>query len=75
MENFRDIADIVLEHKAGVMVDNENDLLRTIKNILSDESIQKEMGNAGRLIIQQQQDVMKKTVNVILKAIETGNGR
>lgn len=70
MENFRDIADIVLEHKAGVMVDNGNDLYKTIKNILSDESIQKEMGNAGRLIIQQQQDVMKKTVDVVLKTIE-----
>lgn len=74
MENFRDIADIVLEQKAGVMVENGDNLYKAIKDILSDESVQREMGNAGRLIIQQQQDVMKKTVDVILKAIETGNG-
>jgi 3-deoxy-D-manno-octulosonic-acid transferase len=69
MENFRDIADIVLEQKAGVMVENGNDLYMTIKNILSDELVQKEMGNAGRLIIQQQQDVMKKTVDIVLSTI------
>jgi 3-deoxy-D-manno-octulosonic-acid transferase len=70
MENFRDIADIVLENKAGVMVDNGNDLSMTIKNIMSDESLQQEMGQAGRLIIQKQQDVMKKTVDIIMNSIE-----
>jgi 3-deoxy-D-manno-octulosonic-acid transferase len=73
MENFRDIADIVLENKAGVMVDNGNDLSTTMKNIMSDASLQREMGKAGRLIIQKQQDVMKKTVDVIMNAIEAGN--
>ena len=69
MENFRDIADIVLENKAGVMVDNGNDLSMTMKNIMSDASLQQEMGRAGRRIIQKQQDVMKKTVDIILRTI------
>jgi len=73
IENFRDIADIVLENKAGVMVDNGNDLSMTMKNIMSDESLQKEMGQAGRLIIQKQQDVMKKTVDIIMNVIEAGH--
>lgn len=70
VENFRDIADIVLDNKAGVMVDNGNDLYMTMKNIMSDESLQQEMGKAGRRIIQIQHDVMKKTVNVIMNTIE-----
>jgi hypothetical protein len=40
---------------------------------MSDESLQKEMGQAGRLIIQKQQDVMKKTVDVIMNVIEAGH--
>lgn len=69
IENFRDIADIVLENKAGVMVRNGNELHETIKNIMADDLLQQEMGNAGKMIIQKQQDVMKKTVEIIMKAI------
>lgn len=75
MENFKDIADMVLSHKAGIMVQSGDDLYTGIKSILSDDSIQKEMGNAGKTIIQQQQNVMKRTVDVILKAIDMSDGR
>ncbi len=75
MENFEDIAHIVLERRAGMMVDNGNDLYKVMKNIFSDASLRQEMGEAGRLIIQEQQDVMKKTVDIILGTIKTGNGQ
>lgn len=75
MDNFKDIAHIIIENKAGVSVSNGNELIETIKNIISDESVQQEMGNAGRLIIQKQQDVMKRTVDIITNAIKAGNGR
>jgi 3-deoxy-D-manno-octulosonic-acid transferase len=73
MENFKDIADIVLENKAGIMVTNGNELYEAITNIMVNESLNREMGDAGRLIIQKQQDVMRKTVDIIMKAIEAGN--
>jgi 3-deoxy-D-manno-octulosonic-acid transferase len=73
MENFKDIADIILENKAGVMVRNGDELYVTIKNIMADEPLQQNMGNAGRLIIEKQQDVMKKTVDIIMNVIEAGN--
>jgi len=73
MENFKDIADIILENKAGVMVTNGDELYVTIKNIMADEPLQQNMGNAGRLIIQKQQDVMKKTADIIVNVIEEGN--
>lgn len=74
IENFRDIADIILENKAGVMVRNGKELFETMKNIISDKSMQQEMGNAGKLIIQKQQDVMKKTVDIIINVIKEGKG-
>jgi 3-deoxy-D-manno-octulosonic-acid transferase len=69
MENFKDIADMILENKAGVMVRNGDELYGIIKNIMADEPLQQNMGNAGRLIIQKQQDVMKKTADIIVNVI------
>lgn len=73
MENFKEIANIVLENKAGIMVNNGQDLYTTIKQIVSDEYLRQAMGTAGKLIIQQQQDGMRKTVDIILNVIEAGN--
>jgi 3-deoxy-D-manno-octulosonic-acid transferase len=72
MDNFRDIADIVLENKAGLMVTNGDELYMAIKNITSNETLQREMGDAGKMIIQKQQDVMRKTVDIIMNTIESG---
>lgn len=73
MGNFRDIADIVLQNKAGVMVSTEKELRSAMENILANPSLQRDMGKAGRTVIQQQQDVMKKTVDVIVKTIGRAN--
>jgi 3-deoxy-D-manno-octulosonic-acid transferase len=73
MENFKDIADIVLENRAGIMVNNGNELYEAITNIMVNESLNREMGDAGRLIIQKQQDVLRKTVDIITNVLESGN--
>lgn len=73
IENFKDIANIVIENKAGIMVNNGQELYTTIKQIVSDESLRQAMGTAGKLIIQQQQDGMRKTVDIIMNLIEAGN--
>jgi 3-deoxy-D-manno-octulosonic-acid transferase len=70
VENFRDIAGIVLEDKAGIMVSREDELYETMKKIISNEPLQREMGNIGKQIIQKQQDGMKKTVDIILNITE-----
>lgn len=69
IENFKDIAHIVLERGAGIMTDNGNDLYNAMKKIFLDMSLQQQMGKAGTLIIQEQQDVMKKTVDKIMSSI------
>lgn len=73
MENFRDIANIVLESKAGIMVNNGRELYTTITNIMSDDPMRQAMAAAGKLIIQQQQDVMRKTVEIIQNVIKAGD--
>jgi hypothetical protein len=40
---------------------------------MANEPLQQNMGNAGRLIIQKQQDVMKKTADIIVNVIEESN--
>jgi 3-deoxy-D-manno-octulosonic-acid transferase len=73
MENFKEIAQIVLENKAGIMVNNGQELYSTIKKIMSDEPLRQAMGTTGKLIIRQQQNVMNKTVDIILNITEGKN--
>jgi len=74
MDNFRDIAGLVLDNKAGVMVHSGDELYRTIITVMADRALQQEMGKAGLGIIQRQQDVMKKTVDIIMNVINRKQG-
>ncbi|OPY73375.1 MAG: 3-deoxy-D-manno-octulosonic acid transferase [Syntrophorhabdus sp. PtaU1.Bin002] len=69
MENFRDVADLVLQKKAGIMVSTGEELGDAIRKIMGDEELRRRMGNAGRLIIDNQSKVMAKTVNAIMETI------
>jgi len=69
VENFRDVADLVLQKKAGIMVGTGEELGDAIRKIMGDEDLIRRMGNAGRLIIDNQSEVMAKTVNVIMETI------
>ncbi|OPY76847.1 MAG: 3-deoxy-D-manno-octulosonic acid transferase [Syntrophorhabdus sp. PtaU1.Bin153] len=69
VENFRDVADLVLKNKAGMMVDTGEKLKNALLKIMGDEGLQGRMGDAGRLIIENQDEAMKKTVDVIMETI------
>jgi 3-deoxy-D-manno-octulosonic-acid transferase len=69
VENFRDVADLVLKNKAGMMVDTGEKLKNGLLKIMGDEGLQGRMGDAGRLIIENQSEAMKKTVDVIMETI------
>ncbi|HOE17356.1 MAG TPA: glycosyltransferase N-terminal domain-containing protein [Syntrophorhabdaceae bacterium] len=74
MENFRDIADQVAESGAGIVVKDGDELVRHIAMILEDAALMKEMGEAGRRIIGKQQEVMRRTVDVIVEKIKLAHG-
>jgi 3-deoxy-D-manno-octulosonic-acid transferase len=71
IENFKDIACSVIEHNAGMMVYNADELMSKISILLNDNNLRQEMGTNARLVIEEQQQVMKKTVELILTAIKT----
>jgi 3-deoxy-D-manno-octulosonic-acid transferase len=71
MENFKDIACRIIEHNAGMMVHNADELANKIAMLLNDNNLRQEMGKNARLVIEEQQEAMKKTVELIVTAIKT----
>jgi 3-deoxy-D-manno-octulosonic-acid transferase len=71
IENFKDIACSVIEHNAGMMVHNANELMNKMAMLLNDNNLRQEMGENARLVIEEQQQAMKKTVELILTVIKT----
>lgn len=70
IENFKDIAQRVIEQNAGIMVHNEDELTKGITMLLNDNNLRHEMGKNARLVIEEQQQAIQKTVEVIIAAIE-----
>ena len=71
MENFKDISETIIARGAGIVVDSEDTLYEKIKLVLEDEDLRHKMGNNGRAIIEKQSEVMEKTVEIILKTVDT----
>lgn len=71
VENFKDIAQRVLQYKAGMIVHNANELTKRITDILKDDNLRHEMKKNARLVIEEQQQVMQKTIELVTDIIET----
>lgn len=69
MENFRDIADTILESGAGIMVNNTEELSEKISLLIENDRLREKMGEQGRRIIEAQKEVMERAVNIILETI------
>ncbi len=70
VENFKDIAQRVLEHKAGMMVYNEDELTNKIATLLKDENLRHEMGKNAQYVIEEQQQAMKTTMDLVTDIIK-----
>ncbi len=70
MENFRDIARQVEEGGAGIIVKNGDELVKHIATLLKDGALMDKMGEAGKKIIEEQQEVMRRTVDIIVEKIQ-----
>jgi len=71
IENFKDIACRVIERNAGMTVHNADELTDKITMLLNDNNLRHEMGENARLVIEEQQQAMEKTIELILAAIKT----
>ncbi|MBP6941541.1 MAG: 3-deoxy-D-manno-octulosonic acid transferase [Syntrophorhabdaceae bacterium] len=70
MENFRDIAEQVSGSGAGMVVKNGDELVNHITMILEDAALMRKMGEAGKRVIEAQQEVMRRTVDIIVEKIK-----
>ncbi len=68
VENFREIADIILEANAGLMVHDGGELLETIQMLITHPEKRQKIGDAGLRLTQDQEGVMARTVDLITEA-------
>lgn len=68
-ENFRDIAGIILEKKAGFLVSTGSEIHSAAMRLLHDDRLYKDTQKAGREVIAGQQHVMEETAGIITDAL------
>lgn len=71
IENFKDIAQKVIEYHAGIMVENSQELTEKIITLLNDNGLRQEMGRNGQKIMEEQKEVMKRIVELIVASTKT----
>lgn len=64
-ENFRDIAEAILEKKAGFLVRSGSDIHLCVKRLLGDDALYVAAQKAGLRIIADQQHVMDRSAGII----------
>ncbi|MCX8109983.1 MAG: hypothetical protein N3D15_01870 [Syntrophorhabdaceae bacterium] len=69
IENFKEIADLILEKKAGIMVKDNEELYENIRHLIGHPEIMKAMGERGMEIIDMHRGYMEKTVDTMLQII------
>jgi len=69
IENFKDIAQIILKNGAGIMVNNADGFFENIGLLMEDDALREKMGREGLNIIEMQKEVMERTVDGITGAV------
>jgi 3-deoxy-D-manno-octulosonic-acid transferase len=67
--NFRDAATAIIDHAAGFMVRDADELFSVILRVLSDAGLRDRLADAGRALLAQQKQVMEKTLHHIRETI------
>lgn len=67
MQNFREISRLLLEVGAGLQVSDELELGRALQQLLADQSLRSEMGQAGRTLIEQNVGATDRTLEVLAR--------
>jgi 3-deoxy-D-manno-octulosonic-acid transferase len=67
--NFRDAAAGIIEHAAGFMVRDADELLSVMTRILADGQLRARLADAGRAVLALQKQVMERTLHYIMETI------
>lgn len=65
MENFTEIARLVVERGAGIQVRTPEELAKALRRLIVNPSLSKEMGEKGLALLQEQQGALEKTVKIV----------
>jgi 3-deoxy-D-manno-octulosonic-acid transferase len=65
MQNFKDIATLVLSSGGGFQVDTESDLKRRVEQLLLDPLLGREMGAHGHQLLAEHAGATARTLDVI----------
>lgn len=69
VENFKAVAETIVNHKAGVMVRDGKELYSVLKELLRSEPERQRLIDAGQTVIDLQKGAMKKTARFVLETI------
>jgi 3-deoxy-D-manno-octulosonic-acid transferase len=68
--NFKEAASVVLEAKAGLQINNNEDLKPEIERLLNDARYAKQMGENGRDVVLKNKGALFKTAEILLEKIQ-----
>jgi 3-deoxy-D-manno-octulosonic-acid transferase len=65
MENFSDIARLVVERGAGIQVRTPQELAKALRRLIVNPSLRQEMGEKGLALLREHQGALEKTVKIV----------
>jgi len=72
MDNFRAIAQRVVERGAGMQVRTPDELKDALGKVIADPSLSKKMGEKGLALIQEQQGALERTLKIVKEFYKAG---
>jgi len=74
MENFIEIARLVVVRRAGIQVRTPEELTKALRRFITDPSLSKEMGKKGLALLREHQGALEKTVKIVKKFFKAEAG-
>lgn len=71
--NFRDIVRLLLSEEAAVEVSSTNEFAAHLGQLLDDNSRRRELGEAARRLVLEQQGAIRQTIQLLTTAINSGD--
>ena len=65
MENFSEIAQLVVERGAGIQVKTPDELREILGKLIADPSLRQRMGEKGLVLLKEHQGALEKTLMVV----------
>jgi 3-deoxy-D-manno-octulosonic-acid transferase len=67
MENFMEIAGLVVEKGAGIQAKTPQELAEAVRRLIMNPALNKEMGEKGLALLREHQGALEKTVKIVKK--------